>query len=462
MPRLSIGDRQEWAGGYRRWGGSAWAYYIKRRDARLGRDPDGRAKRREICTGAHSEEVALLHLAAFEKNPLAYEPARVVVGRSPLPFTEALCIEYLKYLDTPQEKGGKGDCPNHCNNSRYALKWWRAQIGEMNLRALTVDDIRKHVPVVDEHDECGVLRKAPKSRKLKIQVVKAFVSWLRKVRGDGITQGEGPDMSFLTVPQYRGRKLHDPAKALERRDKGKRAKEGYPLLREKLATQKRWHWAMDALDLQADTGWHTTEIERWVKLGGQVEAMPEGREHEGAGVLVTVHKSGDEHRTPVSQSGYEAAQRLMLWCDARAGTKHQGWNPVTKRTEEFAAKLFPRQQYERLCRRLCRKHGIPEFGPGHLRHALATHNAGRGYATSIIGSFLGHSEVQQGELVRTTYADARAQLTIVKAAIKPVPARIASLLELAKRKEQERLDEPRDEAANDDAPTAGSAATSRA
>ena len=56
-----------------------------------------------------------------------------------------------------------------------------------------------------EHDERGVLRKAPKSRKLKIQIIKAFVSWLRKVRSDGITQGEGSDMSFLTVPQHRGR-----------------------------------------------------------------------------------------------------------------------------------------------------------------------------------------------------------------------------------------------------------------
>jgi integrase len=454
-----MGDRQEWAGGYKRWDGGRWTFYIRRRDARLGHDPDGRAKRREVCTGAQSEEVAHLHLTAFQKNPLAYESERVVVGRSPLPFTEALCIEYLKYLDTPQEKGGKGDCPNHCNNSRYALKWWRAQLGEVNFRALTVEDIRKHVPVVDEHDDCGVLRKAPKSRKLKIQVIKAFVSWLRKMRGSSITQGEGPDMSSLTVPQYRGRKLHDPAKALERRDKGKRAIDGYPLLREKLAAQKRWHWAMDALDMQADTGWHTTEIERWVKLGGMVEAMPEGREHEGTGVLVTIHKSGDEHQTPVGQFGYEAARRLMLWCAERGGKKHQGWNPVTKRTEEFEAKLFPRQQYERLCHRLCRKHKIPEFGPGHLRHAVATLNAGRGYATSIIGCFLGHSEAQQGELVRTTYADARAQLTVVKAVIKPVPARIMSPLDrLMQKVQQGGVPEA---AANDNATNAASAATSR-
>src|SRR5260370_18230204 len=101
VPRLRMGDRQEWAGGYKRRDGSAWTYYLRRRDPRLGRDPDGRAKRREVCTGAHSEEVARLHLAAFEKNPLAYKPARVVVGRGPLPFTEALSIEYLQYLDAP-------------------------------------------------------------------------------------------------------------------------------------------------------------------------------------------------------------------------------------------------------------------------------------------------------------------------------------------------------------------------
>jgi hypothetical protein len=93
---------------------------------------------------------------------------------------------------------------------------------------------------------------------------------------------------------------------------------------------------------------------------------------------------------------------------------------------------------------------------------VATLNAGRGYASSIVGSFLGHSEAQQGELVRTTYADARAQLTVVKAAIKPVPARIMSPLELVKRKEQERLDQSREQEANDDVSSARSVATSRA
>jgi hypothetical protein len=202
-----MGDRQEWAGGYKRWDGGRWTFYIRRRDARLGHDPDGRAKRSEVCTGAQSEEVAHLHLTSFQKNPLAYEPGRVVVGRRPLLFTEALCIEYLNYLNAPQAQGGKGDCPNHCNNSRYALKWWRAQLGEVNLRALTVDEVRKYVPVVDEHDERGRVRKKPKSRKLKIQVIKHFVTWLRKVRGDGITQGEGPDTR------------HDSGRSRRRRDK---------------------------------------------------------------------------------------------------------------------------------------------------------------------------------------------------------------------------------------------------
>src|SRR2546422_11317560 len=103
-----MGDGKEGPGGYRRWEGSAWTYYIKRRDAPLGRDPGGPAKRREVCTGAHSEEAALLHLAAFEKNALAYEPSRAVVGRAPLPFTESLWIEDLQYLDAPQAQGGKG------------------------------------------------------------------------------------------------------------------------------------------------------------------------------------------------------------------------------------------------------------------------------------------------------------------------------------------------------------------
>jgi hypothetical protein len=114
MPRLKLGDRKDWSGGFARWNGSSWTYYLRRRDPRLGRDDEGRARQVVISTGAHSEELARIHLETFEGNPLAYDPSRVSVGRGPLLFTDALCAEHLDYLAAPILRGGKANTPQHC------------------------------------------------------------------------------------------------------------------------------------------------------------------------------------------------------------------------------------------------------------------------------------------------------------------------------------------------------------
>lgn len=449
MPRLEIGDEQPWKGGYKRWDGERWTYYIRKRDPRLGKTVHGRSKQAEVCTGTHTESVADKHLEEFEKNPLAYDPDRVMVGRAPLYLTPQLCVEFLDYLAKP-EPHGKGDTPGHCASIRCTLRWWLKALGRVNLRALAVDEIREQVPVSDQFDESGKLvRKAPSGRKIKIVAIKHLVSWLRKVRGDGIRQGEGPDMTFLSVPQHKGRKLHDPELALARANKGRNALEGYPKLREVLCIHKKWHWAMHALDLQYDTGWHTSEVERWVKLGGLTKPMPKGREHEAAGLLLTVQKNGDWFPTPVSSAGMDAALKLYQWAFARKGKRHNGWDPVSKTTKEFDSKQFPRQQYERLVLRLCEKHGIESFGPGHMRHAVATMNADEGYANSIIGEFLSHTG--EGALVGTTYADASAQHKVIKAKVKAVPPRIASPLERMLAEEKEAMLKRQEEQAETDA-----------
>ena len=432
MARLKLGDRKDWSGGFARWDGSSWTYYIRRRDPRLGRDSDRRAKQAVISTGAHSEELARIHLDVFEANPLAYDPSRVSVGRGPLLFTHALCAEHLDYLAAPILQGGKANTPQHCATVRVSLIWWTKQLGQVNLRSATVEELRAKIPVADVRDERRtVLQKAPKGRKHKLAAFKHFITWLRRVRGDGLSQAEGPDMSTLVLPQAHGHrlKLHDPKLALERQRKGQRALEGFPELRKALAAEKRWAWAMHALDLQADTGWHTTEVERWVNLGGLVEPMPLGRKSEAAALLLTIHKRGQEHRTPVSKAGLLAARALHEWTSAREGLKHQGWDPTTKQMRVFDSKPFPRQQYERLCIRRCEKDGITKFGPSHMRHAFATPSSGSGHAAKSIGAFLGHREGQRGALVKSTYADPRSQIDILAVEARPIPVRLQSPLE---------------------------------
>src|SRR5260370_16912849 len=101
MARLKLGDRKDWSGGFARWDGSSWTYYLRRRDARLGRDDQGRAKQAVISTGAHSEELARIHLDAFEANPLPYDPSPVPPHPGPLPFPHPLSPQHLDYLSPP-------------------------------------------------------------------------------------------------------------------------------------------------------------------------------------------------------------------------------------------------------------------------------------------------------------------------------------------------------------------------
>ncbi len=95
----------------------------------------------------HSEELARVHQEAFEANPLAYDPSRVSVGRGPLLFTDALCAEHLDYLAAPILQGGKANTPQHCATVRQSLMWWRMQLRQVNLRALTVEELRARIPV---------------------------------------------------------------------------------------------------------------------------------------------------------------------------------------------------------------------------------------------------------------------------------------------------------------------------
>ncbi len=91
--------------------------------------------------------------------------------------------------------------------------------------------------------------------------------------------------------------------------------------------------------------------------------------------------------------------------------------------------MVPKQQYERLCIRLCEQNGIPKFGPSHMRHAFATLNSGSGHSARSIGAFLGHSEGQKGALVKSTYADPRSQIDGPVMEARAIPVRLHSPLE---------------------------------
>jgi len=223
------------------------------------------------------------------------------------------------------------------------------------------------------------------------------------------------------LPQWRNNKLHtSPDRALDRRRKGVRALLGYFKLRKpcgKRCPPKRCAEHLPelyraALDVQACTGWHTTELVRWLELGGVVEPLPDGykAKHREVAVLFTTHKRGTEHRTAVPKDALDAAIYVRDECFRiqREGATKVGFDPKTRTSKTYARRLFPKQHYERAIRRLCEKHGLEPFGPGHMRHALATYAKTRGMSNAQIAKMLGHTD--GGRLVETTYADPAAQI----------------------------------------------------
>lgn len=289
MRQPKTGQKKPWSGGYARFvAGRGWVFYLKTRVPM----PVERS-----TYVVDDEPLAMQHLERFRRNPEAYDPKSVWIGRLPLFVDDALGRELLDYLAAPQEKRGKGDSTGHLADTRSALKFWRDTLRGRDLRTMTAEDVR--------------LQPGATGYKYKTRTMKTLIGWLRKVRvGNSLNQAEGPDERLLVLPQTRGFKLHDPKKAIARRQKGTRALNGYTLVREQLVreissnrppleqrsarSQDEARLFLHALDLLAATGWHGTELCRWIELGGIIDDMPRGREKEGAGVLYTTHKRGSD------------------------------------------------------------------------------------------------------------------------------------------------------------------------
>jgi hypothetical protein len=399
-PARTVGAWEPWEGGRARWDGARWTFYLWRQ---------GGPRPVRCSTGQHTHAGALAHLAAYEGNPDTYRPEAVRVGGEPLLFSEELVVEHLDYLAAPQEKGGRGDSPAHLRNVKRSLAWWRERLGECDLRGVSAEELRRHLP----HNLPG--------RTHRLAAVKHFVRWLRESRTGGASLGrdEGPDVDVLKLPQAKGHKLHDPRRALARKMKGTHAELGWKACRESRVFQGSARLAYrDMLDLLYFTGWHLAELVRWLRLGSVVEEPSKAARTLGvAGVLWTVHKSGKEYRTGVDREHREIAERLATWHKrARLLRKGRKFARVAPIPERFLSELVERSVEER--RAYGRKHGIDElaelaaWAPGALRHAYATRALAAGLPGNAVAQSMGHAA--GSELLYSTYADPHVQVRVAK------------------------------------------------
>jgi integrase len=205
------------------------------------------------------------------------------------------------------------------------------------------------------------------NRTHKIQILKRFLSWLRKEKHI-LTTSEDVTYGQLSAPQAKPAQWKK-SKAIPR--------EHVELALEHLTAPWR-----DVLTLQAGTGWHISEASRFAEAGA-VEPLPRSAKIDGDAAAVLVlgrAKSGEPLRTRVTAAVAEAARRL--------------------RTHG----VFAERSYYRAIESACRAAGIPPFNPGALRHSVATWAIDSGADPAMVSAFLGHKSISTTRRFYATHA----------------------------------------------------------
>jgi integrase len=294
-----------------------------------------RGKRYDLSTRCTSAKAAFEQLKKFEADPEKYARGDSdASAKPPVYLDEDLAREFLTYC-----RDVKKNSPKWLYKQKGYVAWWADELAGLDLRKLSVTE---HIK--------PALAKA-KAEAHRIAALKAIYSWLRKDRLT-LTVAEDPTFQTLMVPQAKPEQWKR-VKAV--------ARDHFLAARKQLASL--WQ---DAVDIQAGTGWHISELQRFAE-GGAIESYP-GKPTRGvAGVLVCPQtKGGEPLRTAVSRPVLEAGKRLL----ARG----------TLSIEKYGIAL----------KKACVDAGVPEFLPGQFRHSVATWAINQGEDPASVAAFLNH------------------------------------------------------------------------
>lgn len=325
-----------WLPGSAGWweGGRIWidakgrkVYFIRKK---IGGKPYQRTTRRS------TEHAAKIELARFDADPESYEPGGP--STDALRLTADLVRPFLSWSAAPESEGGKGNSRAWMLQQKAYLAWWAAVLKGRDLRRLSLPD---HVlPALDGQP----------GRKHRVEVLKAFFSWLRRER-HLIERAQDVTLD-LVVPARRPEQWRTP-KAIPRA----------AFLRVLAALPAGDH--RDGLALLDETGWHVSELVRFVRAGS-LEPVPAGRMDGAVAILLRRHKNGEPARTAVGQGGADAARRL----------REKGTFSVSRFYEGIKA--------------ACDKVGGDPWTPGRMRHTLATRAVEAGATPQAVSAYLGH------------------------------------------------------------------------
>jgi integrase len=295
-------------------------------------------QRFHVSTRAHNLTAAMKQFERFEADPANYRPE----GRKAEKVT--LSPELIQEHFT--HSLASGNTAHYAKGTLAFLTDWRDDLGDIDLRHVT---LRDHVkPALDERET---------SRRQRIIALKSFYAWLRKDR-HMLTSANDPTLD-LPVPQGSPEK-HRRRKAVAFDVVCKVFKHLAPAYR-------------DVLQLLAATGWHVSEVTRFVRREDSAIITPEREvmDHRGRkvlAVLVTWHKTKKFTRTPLVEPEHvRAAERLR-----------------ERRT-------MPRKLRETF-RAACELAGVPKFNPGVMRHSVGTWAVELGATKEQVAEYLDHAD----------------------------------------------------------------------
>lgn len=287
-----------------------------------------------VSTRCSSLGPAMKQWERFQADPEGYSPSGAK-GEA-LVLDADMAKAFLKW-----SRDGKGNSALWVSKQKRYLAWWAKQIGRRDLRRVS---LRDHIrPALDRATN-------PRQR---IETIKAFYGWLRKERHT-ISAAEDPTYGTLSVPQGRPEQWVTP-KIIPRASHDAACK----------AITQPWR---DMLTVLAGTGWHVTELERFIR-SGIVADLPSSASHGHGAFKVLVcprRKSGEMQRTAVSAEVAEAAARLR----ARA--------------------TYAQVPFYRAVAAACRAAGVEPYSPGRYRHTVATWAIEAGADPAAVAAFLGH------------------------------------------------------------------------
>lgn len=332
--------RKTWLGGFIRENEDGEPIYVIRKRV------DGHQY--EVSTRCHTERAALKQLERFEADPSSYSPSGD--DKAPLFLDAELAEAFLTFC-----RDVKRNSPLWLNKQKAYVGWWAGKLEGLSLARVSLTG----------HIEPALV--GTKARAHRIATIKAIYSWLRKVK-HALTPAQDPTFGTLSVPQS------DPNARLMK-DKAV-SKKDYLKTREQLDG----HWRA-ALDVQAGTGWHITEVKRFAE-GGAIEDHPQKSKAKGvAGVLVCPEtKAGGLLRTAVGKDVLVAAGLLL-----ERGT-------------------FSVEKYGLAMKAACLTAGVPGFTPGRMRHSVATWAINSGADPAQVSAFLNHKNPRTTRKFYATHA----------------------------------------------------------